>query len=252
MIKTDRIPWARLTAEGGAIVVSILLAFWVDAWWDNRSQQIALEEDLRVLKQEISRNLLEIDEVLDSIDKTLERLDKVLRILADSRLPVLPASFTKDVAAIYSLPQSYMTNNAFDVMLSPANLRQIDNSELRLNIVRTDKSIRDVDTLFSMLAKEYAEQQGPFLVRHFVVSDFGWYEEDQGLDQSELSRLQRSGMVRSVPESQFGLDHDAMRSREFWNLLYHWRAIYLDYADSLLYAKEEHQKTLELLDREIS
>ena len=33
------IPWKRLTAEGAAIVISILLAFWIDAWWEDRQRQ---------------------------------------------------------------------------------------------------------------------------------------------------------------------------------------------------------------------
>jgi hypothetical protein len=33
--------WKRLIAEGAAIVISILLAFWIDAWWQ---QKVALKE----------------------------------------------------------------------------------------------------------------------------------------------------------------------------------------------------------------
>ena len=32
------IQWKRLTAEGAAIVAGILLAFWIDAWWDERQE----------------------------------------------------------------------------------------------------------------------------------------------------------------------------------------------------------------------
>jgi len=36
MSKSPEIPWKRLTVEGAAIVVSILLAFSIDAWWGER------------------------------------------------------------------------------------------------------------------------------------------------------------------------------------------------------------------------
>lgn len=39
MSKLHEIPWPRILAEGVAIVVSILLAFWIQAWWDDRQQQ---------------------------------------------------------------------------------------------------------------------------------------------------------------------------------------------------------------------
>ena len=39
MPKSQDVPWKRLTAEGMAIIVSILLAFGIDAWWEDRQQQ---------------------------------------------------------------------------------------------------------------------------------------------------------------------------------------------------------------------
>jgi hypothetical protein len=39
----NNIPWKRLSAEGLAIVVSILLAFWIDAWWDTRKDRVGIQ-----------------------------------------------------------------------------------------------------------------------------------------------------------------------------------------------------------------
>jgi len=38
---TDRVnsSWARVLAEGSAIVVSILLAFGIQAWWEERQER---------------------------------------------------------------------------------------------------------------------------------------------------------------------------------------------------------------------
>ncbi len=33
------IQWGRITAEGAAIVASILLAFWIDAWWESEQRR---------------------------------------------------------------------------------------------------------------------------------------------------------------------------------------------------------------------
>jgi hypothetical protein len=33
------IPWPRILAEGGAIVVSILFAFGIQAWWEGRQER---------------------------------------------------------------------------------------------------------------------------------------------------------------------------------------------------------------------
>ena len=44
---TGGIPWSRYLVEGGVIVGSILLAFAIDAWWEDRSEQ-ALEREFLV------------------------------------------------------------------------------------------------------------------------------------------------------------------------------------------------------------
>jgi hypothetical protein len=38
------IDWKRISAEAAAVVVSILIAFSIDAWWQERSERIALVE----------------------------------------------------------------------------------------------------------------------------------------------------------------------------------------------------------------
>lgn len=51
------LPWSRILAEGVVIVVSILLAFAIDAWWD-RSQDRAREQAyLRLLETDLTATL---------------------------------------------------------------------------------------------------------------------------------------------------------------------------------------------------
>ena len=46
-IKGQPVPWARITAEGAAIVVSILLAFAIDAAWQHRGEVAEERETVR-------------------------------------------------------------------------------------------------------------------------------------------------------------------------------------------------------------
>jgi len=64
------IPWGRITAEGGAIVASILLAFWIDAWWESQQRRQdelvamnALLSELRAYRD----NLRNSDKLYDAI-----------------------------------------------------------------------------------------------------------------------------------------------------------------------------------------
>ena len=55
------IPWTRLTAEGIAIVVSILLAFSIEAWWAERVERRAQSVELDRLHDELSEIRRQLD-----------------------------------------------------------------------------------------------------------------------------------------------------------------------------------------------
>ena len=48
-----QIAWPRIFPEAAAIIVSILVAFWIDAWWEERQES---EEALSLL-QEVLKDL---------------------------------------------------------------------------------------------------------------------------------------------------------------------------------------------------
>jgi hypothetical protein len=57
MTSAQKISWKRLAAESTAIVASILLAFAIDAWWDERQERKLEAEYLTAIIGEIDRNL---------------------------------------------------------------------------------------------------------------------------------------------------------------------------------------------------
>lgn len=56
MANSSKIPWPRILAEGGAIVVSILLAFGIEAWWSARQLHLEEQNILRQLAAEFQTN----------------------------------------------------------------------------------------------------------------------------------------------------------------------------------------------------
>jgi hypothetical protein len=64
MATNDSIPWKRISAEGVTIVVSIILAFSIDAWWDERQERRDEIEILERLLLELSVNIERIDRVM--------------------------------------------------------------------------------------------------------------------------------------------------------------------------------------------
>lgn len=76
------VPWLRLATEGVVVVMSILLAFGIDAWWEGR-QRLSDEEELLVgLLQETTDNLATLRAGLDSLEANRERLSRF--VLSDA------------------------------------------------------------------------------------------------------------------------------------------------------------------------
>jgi hypothetical protein len=56
MPETEKIHWKRLALEATAIVASILLAFAIDAWWDDRNEAQLERRMLSALLVEFEQN----------------------------------------------------------------------------------------------------------------------------------------------------------------------------------------------------
>jgi hypothetical protein len=82
----------RILSEGSVIVLSILLAFWIDAWWNNRQ---ALKEEMAILESvrgELDRNRGELDTLLDRTKRDLDRIDRFFRATPPELVSLPPDS----------------------------------------------------------------------------------------------------------------------------------------------------------------
>ncbi len=76
----EEIPWKRISIEAAAIVGSILLAFSIDAWWEERHERIDETEQLARLHVEFTRNIERIDERVwesEILDACIEFFDLI-------------------------------------------------------------------------------------------------------------------------------------------------------------------------------
>ena len=74
MTNSNNIQWKRTAVEGVAIVVSILLAFWIDTWWEDRKEArfevmylIELQEDFELNKSRLEDFAAEFEETARSM-----------------------------------------------------------------------------------------------------------------------------------------------------------------------------------------
>ncbi|MDX1482832.1 MAG: hypothetical protein R3315_14195, partial [Woeseiaceae bacterium] len=84
-VAQQTIPWKRIVVEATAIVASILIAFAIDAWWQDRTDRKvelnylqALQDDLQV-----SLELLTRDEAVQQ--RQIDYLESLLSTIGDTR-----------------------------------------------------------------------------------------------------------------------------------------------------------------------
>jgi len=66
------VSWSRLLVEGAAVVLSILLAFWIDAAWEQRQEQEADLTRLRALHSELQAHKVLLAEATSAHRATVE------------------------------------------------------------------------------------------------------------------------------------------------------------------------------------
>jgi hypothetical protein len=142
MTNARNIPWQRLIAESTAIVVSILFAFSIDAWWTERQENAREERQLQALITEFEGNRSTLDFDLGHLRTITTNLEKITKTLAT-------VSEGSDVEVIdryfWSIRQGGivdLSTGTLDAMISSGDLGLLRNEALRsakLDEVRTDQ-----------------------------------------------------------------------------------------------------------------
>lgn len=148
MIDTQYIPWKRLSVEAAAIVASILLAFSIDAWWDDRQQRTEEQIILQALLNDFhdKRNYLAVktryNEAILESTKTLQRLavgvekgvseSSIDRLIADiwwynAEAGWESAPMTQLIAGggLSSIKNSILAQNLAELQLTISNVRSV-------------------------------------------------------------------------------------------------------------------------------
>ena len=243
MPDTTKIPWKRILTEGVAIVLSILLAFWIDAWWDSQVEGQNLVDFLSSFKEEIVESRQEIERTLERSVDVLTTTDSVFLLLASEDLANIPISLPATLGKIYKIHNPVLATGAYEEMVSSGNLRLISDPRLGAKINQYIQIVSSVRSVNEFLWETYYDLQAPYLVEHTVISDFGW-ESAQEIEDA-------AGLLSTTPKGPFSTDLEALKTRRYWNLLYSWKEAYSDQVRQLVVARDYCDDILELLESEL-
>jgi hypothetical protein len=231
MSKSETVPWKRLTAEGFVVVVSILLAFGIDAWWDGYRDSERQRSQLAAMREEFSDSLNGLDEVLDSIQQHADGVDELILLLNGAGVSEVEVPGRLLGYAI-GWRTSDVSTSTLDALIASGDLSFVANDALRKSLAGLPAFLLNL-TEDEILAMEFAESiMSTFLAR-------------EGL--AEAAYANRPGLGRpGAPEFV-----SVTPSAEFVGLLMARRVHFQFALDGIPSVKTYLERLIEEIDREL-
>jgi hypothetical protein len=155
MNQPRRIPWNQLAAEGLVVVVSILLAFAIDAWWDGYLEERRENKQLLAMREEFFASSVAIDEVLESIEQHAHGVDELMSMLktVESGPITVPGEL---LGYAIGWRTSDVSTSTLDTLIASGDLNLLENEDLRRDLAGFPAFLLDV-TEDELMAMEFAE-----------------------------------------------------------------------------------------------
>lgn len=214
MANLREIQWSRLISEGIAIVLSILLAFSIDAWWNDRQAKGAEREVLVALLADLEQRQNDIPQSKAFTDGILLSTRRLLDLSLNDSERRDPTEIDKLLADQwwYTSRETFTTGTLMSFIES-GQLHSISDSNLRL-------SLSNLAFYFSRLGQFSGED------RDFVVNrELPYLSRHAFLPQVLEAATRIPGGDESTPytyklDSHQRIDHTTLLGqREFQNIL---------------------------------
>lgn len=171
---------SKLVLEGLVIVASILLAFALDAAWEDRQKQLIREEYLRVLEDEFVSAADEMQEQIGDHERQLAAIETMLEDLAQGR------EFS--ISDFGRLGGLYYFGPAHPVFTDLANMGSVDIlgfTSLRMALFSYGRQKEFLQNLHQRETAFWQNEMEPYLTQRFDYS----FVLDGNPDDAKVSRI---------------------------------------------------------------
>jgi len=137
----QRIPWLRISSEAVAIVVSILLAFGIQAWWEERQERLEEQEILLGLKADFEANLASID----ALFAVHHDWDIVIGDALSGRQTSVPPDSASTYSTAITARRTFSPRDAtLDAVIASGRIEIISDRGLREQLVSWTRGVDDL------------------------------------------------------------------------------------------------------------
>jgi hypothetical protein len=160
MNETNRVAWKRLSVEAAAIVGSILLAFAIDAWWEDRNEIELERRQLTAVLAEFEQNAELLRQARTQYEQRYLDALRVLKYMRDGATDLDSTELEESFRGLIIGGTFHLESGAHDGLLASGELNLIRDEELRNRLAAWPSYV-----------KEWSEEQDSvfFYVREVLV-----------------------------------------------------------------------------------
>jgi hypothetical protein len=157
-------PWPKMATEGLVIIVSILLAFSIDAWWDARGEARDVREELALLAHQMEANRGRLAEITDGLERVTSSADALVDAIQPEPTLLSQDSLFRLVGRTLTFPDPAVESAALESILGGAQARGVGGGILRDHLLSFRADLDYLEDNFPLL-RERREDVIAHLVR---------------------------------------------------------------------------------------
>lgn len=179
---------SALLLEGLVVVASILIAFLLDAWWDERGLQSELNQELASVTRELKGNRERVVFEIDALQRHVVAGEAVAELLGGPRTSeLIPIPDTLAWFVTLWSPTLDVSSGALNALVASGRLAQIRSDEVRLGLAGLAGRVEDAvgDELLAQVI--LTEQVFPTISRdadlstvYFIDKEYFGHERQPG------------------------------------------------------------------------
>jgi hypothetical protein len=232
MTNTDNMQWKRTAAEGVAIVLSILLAFWIDTWWEDRKEARLEVVYLLELQEDFEQNKTRLENEAarsEGIARSMLLLQEQSTLESPS---VSVSELNENFGQIINMSTFYPVNRAYTNMMGSGDLKLIRSRPIK-----------------NALAEYYAAAQITVMVQNTHEMELVQIYEPyiiENLDYAAVALIRVDDFPLPPPIDEASI-LKVLATRDFRNILVQKSVITTDLIDQFRVMLERTNNILQLL-----
>jgi hypothetical protein len=164
MENSRKIPWRRIIVESVAIVLSILLAFAIDAGWDSFKERKQEKAFLESLLNDFTESRSRIDASTDRHMSFIDSAQQLLEFHGGDVTDIEPKALEAILGAVFfDWTSLYLPSGSRDALFSSGDIEIISNEELRAMLAAWPSLVADAAEDDILIANDVMNNLVPFL-----------------------------------------------------------------------------------------